>query len=293
MPTIDTHAHLWDINRPWMAWLRDEPFFARIARTFTPTDLADPLDRTGVTGVVLVQAAQDVAESVELLSLASATPWVLGVVAWTRLDSTAATCRDLATLSACGGAAALVGIRHYGTGTDDDPLMDGRITGPAEVLADRGLALDVHFPDPGGLPAVAALARRVPGLRIVVNHLGKPDPGRPMDHGGWAAGIASLAELPDVHVKFSGWATRLPRPDPAAVRPFVRHVLAHLGDERVQFASNWPVALMSGSYEETLAASHAAVDELDPAARERVFAGNAAQAYQLTQPLHHTTTKPR
>jgi L-fuconolactonase len=49
----------------------------------------------------------------------------------------------------------------------------------ARVLSRMGLSLDtgVCFPQ---LPEVAAFARAVPDLTIVLNHLGGPDAGRPL-----------------------------------------------------------------------------------------------------------------
>jgi predicted TIM-barrel fold metal-dependent hydrolase len=49
------------------------------------------------------------------------------------------------------------------------------------------------------------------------------------------------------------------------------------------FASNWLVALMSGSYEEVLQASIAALPGLDHAAADRIFAGNAERVYGLNR----------
>ncbi|WP_300019730.1 amidohydrolase family protein [Pseudonocardia sp.] len=299
MPTIDTHAHIWDMDRPWMGWLRQDPFFASVARTVTPADLVGALGGSGVAGVVLVQAATVVEETVELLAVAAALPQVLGVVGWVDLDSAAATRRDLERLRTTPGGDRLVGVRHFGTGRrGQDALVDGRLAPAARVLAEHGLTLDVHMPDASTLGAVAELAEQVPGLRIVLNHLGRPDLRRGLDHLDWAGGIARLGGCPDLHVKYSGWSTRLRGPDPDAVRPFVGHVLEHVGHERVLFAGNWPVALVSGSYAETLVASRLAVDHLDGPALGRVFAGNALRVYRppggtpTTNP-HHTMTRSR
>lgn len=294
MPVIDTHAHVWDMERPWMRWLGQDPFFASVARTVTPAELIGELDGAEVSQVVLVQAATVVEETVELLAVAAAQPRVLGVVGWIDLGSAATSERDLARLRAADGGDRLVGIRHFGSGRPgEDVLIDGSLVPAARVLAEHGLALDVHMPDASTLGAVAELAETVPELRIVLNHLGRPDIDRTLDHHGWAGGIVRLGRSPNVHVKYSGWSTRLLRPEADAVRPFVGHVLQNVGDDRVLFGGNWPVSLVSGGYGETLTASRSAVDHLDDRARERVFAGNALRVYgsagrRPTTNPHHT-----
>lgn len=294
MTSIDTHAHVWDLSRPWMAWLRRDPFFASVARTVTVADLEAALTEADEpTDVVLVEAAHVVEESIELLAVAAGTATVRGVVGWVDLGSEQGCRRDLARLRKQDPAGALVGIRHYGSGLADDPLVDGRLTAAVRVLADERLVLEVHVPDATALAAVTALARAVPEVTLVLDHLGKPDVRLPIrEQAGWAAEIQRLAPLRNVHVKLSGWATRLPHPDPAAVRPFVRHVLEHVGAARVLLASNWPVALVSGGYGQTIDATMAALDGLTDADGVAGIRGaNAERVYQLpARDSQHLTT---
>ena len=96
------------------------------------------------------------------------------------------------------------------------------------------------------------VTRRLPELKIVINHLGRP----PLPEQGWepwATQIARAAEQRNVSMKLSigldiimrwRWSTD-------AVRRYSDHVLDLFSPDRVMAASNWPVILLGASYAET------------------------------------------
>ena len=281
MRVIDTHAHVWSLDSPWMFWLPKEPFFVpKILHDYPFGQLISEMDASGVESVVLMQAGCDVAETRWFLELA-ASDRVCGVVGWGTLTDPRETARQLDSLDA---NPKLVGIRHNsGWVPDGEVLLEGRADESARALAERGLVLDVHMPDYRTLGPVFDFIARVPELTVMVNHLGKPDLTDPDSFAVWATGTARLATLPNAVIKYSGWSTRIEFPDPKRLQPYAEHLLEHFGDERLVFASNWPVALMSGSYHDVLQASIAALPGLDPVAAERIFAGNAERVYGLNR----------
>lgn len=279
MHVVDTHAHVWSTAAPWMRWLADYEFFRPLLRDFPLPELLRQLDENAVDRVVLVQAGTDPAETREYLAFAEQEQRVAGVVGWVSLASAEVTRRDLDSL---GPLDRLVGIRHNDDWQPDGHvLIDGGAVESARVLAEHGLVLDIHMTDWRQLPPVETFVAAVPELTVVVNHLGKPNL---LDAGSfptWAAGMARLAALPSVVVKYSGWSTRLGHADPARLRPYARHLLETFGAERLLFGSNWPVCRMSATYGEVLAASLAVLDDLDEAARGRILGGNAERVYRL------------
>lgn len=62
-------------------------------------------------------------------------------------------------------------------------------TEPQRFLAEAGLVFDLLL-EPTQMPLAAALIRRLPGLRVVLEHAGSPG-----DAVAWAPGIATLAAL--------------------------------------------------------------------------------------------------
>jgi L-fuconolactonase len=77
---IDAHQHFWSLSRGDYFWM--SPALAPIYRDFAPADLEPTLERSGVVGTILVQAAASVEETEYLLGIADATAWVKGVVGW-------------------------------------------------------------------------------------------------------------------------------------------------------------------------------------------------------------------
>ena len=97
-----------------------------------------------------------------------------------------------------------------------------------------------------------AIAQKLPELKIVMNHLGRP----PIPEQGWepwATQIARAAEHRNVSMKLSigldiimrwRWSTDV-------IRRYSDHVLDLFSPNRVMAASNWPVILLGASYQET------------------------------------------
>ena len=279
MLIIDAHVHIWQLNQPNMDWLTGDAELHRLHRDVAVTELAAELRSNGVAGAVLVQAATDPRETAHLLQVAASEPAVLGVVGWSTMTSATQT---RLTLDSWPATDWLLGIRHlHSWEPDGSVLADNRALESAGVLAERGLVLDVHMSSPIVAPAVARIAREFPSLRIVVNHLAHPDLLGPSRSRGWRDAIDTLAEHPRIAVKCSGWATRLPFPDPQVVQPYVQHVVSAFGSERIMFASNWPVASASGTtYTRTLDATVQALD-LPESDLRQVMSATAVDVYGL------------
>jgi L-fuconolactonase len=152
-------------------------------------------------------------------------------------------------------------------------------------LAAEGLAWDVVPVTDAQVEAVVALARLVPGLRIVVDHLARP----PLDTGdldAWAARLAALAACENVALKVSigidvltSWTAW----EPAAFAPVVERAVAAFGPQRLMLASNWPVVTLRAGYGTALRDLDAAVAAagVDAAGLAQVRGGTAMRWYRL------------
>lgn len=280
--TVDTHAHVWRLADGLHPWLAD-PSWSSIHHDYTEETLQATLADAGVDTVVLVQAATDCAETQQLLRIADRSPWIAGVVGWVSLSDADATRRQLDSLSE---TSKLVGVRHMGGWQPDgDLLLEGRASEGARVLQDRGLVLDVHLPEVGHIPSVAVLARQLPELSIVLNHLGKPPwlapAGDPVREA-WFGALTDLADCPNVHIKFSGWTTpRRSLVESSQVEPYLQHVMTGFGAERVLFGSNWPVTLVSCDYATVWRESVKALAPYPDEVRAAVLGANAIRIYGL------------
>ena len=63
------------------------------------------------------------------------------------------------------------------------------------------------------------------------------------------------------------------------LRPYVAHLLACFGPERLLWGSDWPVATLAAAYDQWLAAAERLTATLTPAERAAIFGGNAARIY--------------
>jgi L-fuconolactonase len=275
---VDAHQHFWDPGRADYPWMTDE--LARIRRPFGPDDLAPLLRARGVDRTVLVQTRSSLEETREFLALAAATEFVAGVVGWVDLTSPSVA-ETIAELRAAGDGY-LVGIRHQVHDEDDpDWLLRAEVRGGLAAVAAADLVYELLV-RPRELPAALETARSLPEARFVIDHLAKP----PIASGAlepWAERLAPFADLPNVSCKLSGLVTEASWTSWTRdeLVPYVRRALAWFGDERLLFGSDWPVCLLAASYAEVFDAYAAALPELAPAARARIFGLNAVRLYRL------------
>jgi L-fuconolactonase len=267
------------MDKPWMGWIENRPAkWDLIRRDIEWSELRRELDGSGVAEVMLMQAAMDPDETLVMLELARSQPSIVGVVGWVSLSSAEATA---ATLDRLGGGKELVGIRSLHGWPPDGKILPGpQALEACAVLAERGLTLDL-FLTPDVLDVGAAVVDAVPQGTYVINHLGLPPIGDSAGSRTWADSMSTLAERPNVFVKYSGWQTHLERSSAADVRPYVEHVLDEFGAGRVLFASNWPVSLVADDYATTYQATLEAVESLSEAERNEVFRGSAVRCYRL------------
>lgn len=228
---VDAHQHFWDPARADYPWMTGD-----LRRRYGPEDLEPLLREHGVAGTVVVQARHSLDETKELLALAEATPFVLGVVGW--IDLTADVPSQVASLRG-----PLVGVRHQ---VHDEPdaewLLRGDVQRGIAAVGESGLVYDLLVRE-RELPAAIETVRRHPGTTFVLDHVAK----RPPDHAAWADGVAALAQLPNVACKMSGLFTESQPEDTVA------RALEWFGADRCMFGSDWPVSTLAASYGETLA----------------------------------------
>lgn len=144
----------------------------------------------------------------------------------------------------------LVRAVRRGTQFHPDPLYLARpemIAGyrRAAELGLRGQVCVKHFQ----LEAVHRLASALPGLTVILDHLGKPPLSEPIP-AAWREWMRRLAQLPNVYVKVapSPQSPGDPPLDPARAAEVVAEAVAVFGFNRCLFGSNWPVSTLLCGY---------------------------------------------
>lgn len=271
MTVIDSHLHLWDRASADYGWIPPGP----LDRSFTLAEAREELRAAGVDGAVLVQAADTEADTVAMLA-AAADPVVVGVVGWVRLDDPATAARQLAAYGD-----RLCGVRHL---VHDDPRDDfldlPAVRASLRLLADAGLAFDVPDAWPRHLAGLAALADDLPGLTLVVDHLGKPPRGTDAMPA-WEKALRAVAERPQVVAKVSGLQHPGQPFTPEALREVWDVALDAFGPARLLYGGDWPMTVPDGGYAPHWQVVRSLVDELGAAERADVLGGAAARTYRI------------
>jgi L-fuconolactonase len=279
---VDAHHHLWRPEHGY-TWL-DAAGLESIRRPFTPADLRAEVAAADVDRTILVEGGRcHVAEAPEFLGYAADTDVIAGVVAWADVGDPelAAT---LARYRRLRGGELLVGVRSQVQGEADPDFLDRpEVRRGLAAVAAAGLAFDLVI-RVDQLPSAVRLARALPELRLVLDHLGKPRIDQGADGlAGWRGPFEALAEHANVACKLSGMVTEAgPRWTVEALRPFVAVAVHSFGPSRLMFGSDWPVCLLVAGYGQVLDALRRALPPMSAADREAIFGGTAAQHYQLT-----------
>jgi predicted TIM-barrel fold metal-dependent hydrolase len=204
------------------------------------------------------------------------------------------------------------GIRHS-PAWDADPAVLGMLqrnppgllaeptfrAGLAELAA-MGLSYDCWLLAPQ-LPELIAMARAVPDLTIICDHLATPlgtasyAGRRDADFAEWAGNIEALAGCPNVVMKvgglampFGGFPSFMAEPMATAEaladewRPWIETAIAAFGADRCMFESNFPVDRCTCDYATLwnafkLVSAAASEDE-----KTALFSGTAARVYRLS-----------
>jgi L-fuconolactonase len=276
---IDTHQHLWDLDRVAYPWL--VPEFGPIARSYVPAELEPQLARAGVTHTVLVQAANSYADTEYMLEQAAMHPYMVGVVGWVPLLYPDVADRALARYSA---NPLFVGMRHLiHNEADGRWLLQDRVIEGLKLLSDRKLTFDVVATTHEHLACIPTLGERVPGLKMVIDHLGQP-PIQSRSLGQWGEDIRIAAQNPNVFAKISGLGTASGMPDTwraEDIRPYLDYVLDRFGPDRCMTGGDWPVCVLGGGYEKAWNVYRQAYEALGAEVQQRLLSGTAISFYGL------------
>jgi predicted TIM-barrel fold metal-dependent hydrolase len=206
----------------------------------------------------------------------------------------------------------LVGIRNSTAWHADPAVRSNSIQPPPGLLASdaflagarrlrsHGLVLDI-WAYHTQLGEVLALARRLPGQRIVLDHVGGPLGVGPYLHeraevmAQWRAAMACLSAMENVSVKLGGFGLKVmghayddaplpPSSDDLARdwRPYVDFVVDAFGPTRCMFESNFPVDKGMFSYPVLWNAFKKLSAQYADHERASLFSETAIQTYGLS-----------
>lgn len=282
MKVVDSHVHVWDPAQLDYAWLGNNE---DLNKPFLPQDLPHTSNNTRATVFVQADCREDQAlKEVDWVSgLAADWPALSAVVAFARVDRGNELARDLEQLAQ---RPLVRGVRQLFQDLDDSQILAPQMIAGARQVALGGLSFDACVRS-WQLDTLAELARQVPELSIVLDHMGKP-PVAEGTLGAWSDAMRNLAALPNVVVKLSGaGAEAAPgRPLEGQALPFIEETLRIFGPERCMIGSDWPVSVKDpAAYEGWIdLVMDSALAGASATERDSVAWATAARFYRLDTP---------
>jgi len=245
---IDAHQHFWKIGAQEQGWRTSA--HSLINQDYLPVSLEKDLQACNIAGTVLMQSVDSEEENNRLSDFAREAPFVKGLVAWLPLSDPSAAKKELTRISK---EQNLCGVRTLIAKDDLHWLTSNSSVELFRQISDMNLAWDV-VPITGlQISAVKKLAKQVPDLNIIIDHMGRP----PVDSGQWQPWARNIEELSDnsnVAIKISvgiDVLTAWSQWDRNELEKYVHHVLRNFGPDRSLLASNWPVVLLKNTYEKS------------------------------------------
>ncbi|MBT2757790.1 amidohydrolase family protein [Mesobacillus foraminis] len=275
---IDSHQHFWNLKQVAYPWL--DTSFGSICRSIEPGELEPHLESCGIDKTVIVQSMNSYEDTVYMLKTAETYEWVGGVVGWVPLNIPEMASEKLQEFSK---NPYFKGVRHLiHEEKNPDWIIQEHVIDGLKVLASFGMTFDLVAVFPNHLKHVPHLSERVPDLKMVIDHLGKP-PIKEQNMGEWAKQIAEASENPNVYAKISGLNTAADWDSWSSkdIKPYIDFAMEKFGANRLMFGSDWPVANLAGNYMKVWEETNKAIESYPKGEIEAILGGTAAAFYRI------------
>ncbi len=277
IPVIDTHIHLYDTNRsagvPWPPTSDKVLYRPVLSQHFDAICKANLISAT-----VIVEASDRVEDNQWVLDLVKHNPnRYIGLVGSLPIG----TDEFAGLLDRFAKDKRFVGLRMRQRPGGENYFTDA-VWRDLHLLAGKGLTLDVLM-SKFDLADVSRIAKRVPNLKILINHLtGLTITGDPAG-ADWTAAVKQAASHPNVHCKVSGifqCSGQSPAPKNLSYyAPIFKVVHEAFGEDRIIYGSNWPVTDRGGEYEEQWNVINEYFKPMGRQALEKLYWKNASKFY--------------
>lgn len=276
MYLVDTHQHLWDLKQFPYSWCRSIPC---LNRTFSLEDYLAASAGTAIRKTIFMECDVDdphpLAEAQSIQRLSDMHPLLAGIVASGRPEREGFEAH-LDALSALPNLRGLRRVLH----TQPDAISQSRVfIDNVRSLASRGLTFDLCVLA-RQLPLAAMLVRQCPSVTFVLDHCGVPNvKDRALDP--WRTDLRALAEFPNVSCKISGLVAYADAKSWSVedLRPFIEHVIACFGWQRVVWGGDWPVCTLAASLKAWVDATHTLFAAASEDERAALYFRNAERIY--------------
>ncbi len=296
---VDSHHHLWNLDPvdPGIGyrWLRAKgvkrPFGdpAPIQRDYLIDELLAEPTRAKIVGSVHIQCEGQldlpVDETRWLQSVADRVGMPNAIIGLVDLSKPGAE----AVLAGHAQFANFRGIRQIIARLDDRPDLafapEHFLRNPLwreqfALLEKFGLSFDLQF-YPEQMAETAEFLGKHPNIPVVIDHAGSPYDQTAEGLQRWKQGLATLAALPQVCIKLSGFGMYDANWTAESTRPIYEAIIELFGPKRSMFGSNYPVDKLMATYDAILGHLFALTDDLGVSDRNAIFADTARRFYRI------------
>jgi len=278
---IDTHQHFWDFNRVPYKW--PTPNEKEIYRNIGPDELAQILPTVDIDKTIIVQAFDSFEDTNYMLEIADSYDWVAGVVGWLPL-------KDIANLQSSieyyKQTPYFKGMRHL-IHNESDPtwLTHPNTLQGLQMLADANIPFDLVATEPTHLKQAVIVSEKIPSLKIVVDHLAKPEiANRRFEP--WQSLMKELSLNQNIFAKISGLNTAANEDwDANDFKPYINIAIEQFGTNRLMFGSDWPVLNLAGTYKKIVDATNECLSSYTQEEKDDIWYKTAIRFYDLEDTL--------
>ncbi len=295
LPIIDTHQHLWDLDKQNVPWLRNASDVLR--QSYRTKDYLAATAGLNVVKTVYMEidvAPEDQVAEVELVTQLCKSPdhpTVAAVIGGRpSLDSFDQYARTMAQNPY------VTGVRQVLHGaTPAGYCLSDPFVRSMQLLGELGLSFDLCL-RPGELQDAVTLVKQCRNTRFIVDHCGNADvkaflpasrrpEGSPShDPDKWRRAMSELGQQPHLSCKISGIVASVPKSGWGAddLAPIINHCLQAFGPDRVVFGGDWPVCRLGAELAQWIQALKQVIHERPLAEQQKLLHDNALRVYRLS-----------
>ena len=282
MKIIDTHVHVWDLEKAAYPWLEGDRSI--LNRTWRIEEIKEDRKKAEVTAGVLVQASGNLEDTELMLETARRTDWICGVVVWLPLMDPETTQQLLEERFL--NEKYFKGVRHQ-IHDEKDPgwLLRSEVAESLKILSSYGIPYDVVGIKPDHIETVLTVAEKIPDLKMVFDHLNWPPIPTKERFGKWGELMTIAAKNKNLYAKISGLGTasgNFQNRNADDIKPYVEFVLQQFSTDRCFCGADWPVSMLANNYVQTWQITKDILSSLlNEREKDKVLFFNANKFYNL------------
>lgn len=278
IPIIDTHVHLWDLQRFRLPWIGEN---SPLNRNYLPQDYANATRGFNVVKAIYVEVnvatAQQQAEADYISNLCQRgdTPFRAAIISG--VPDAEDFPRYIRQFRRHRFVKGLRQTLHGGMTPRGHCVRESYIRG-IRLLGELGLSFDLCMRH-AELEDAIRLVDACRQTKFVLDHCGNPNV-QAKDQTQWRRDIANLARRDHVVCKVSGITSSAAENwQVEQLAPFVTHVLDNFGPNRVMFGSDWPVCTRRANFARWTRALQQIVSNRPADQQRKLFHDNAARFF--------------